>query len=355
MNFDLDEQQRALQDAVSEYLRAECPMNRALAPHEKGGADLALWRGLMELGIGGMIVPEEYGGLGLGLLDLAVVAEPVGRYAMPGPFFEHALATLAITLAGNDEQKAKWLPKLVSGELRATVALAESKGQWTADTWTLEGETQLSGSKHYVLHAEGADLIIVGLRGGALGVIAGAAAGVEITSVPSTDAGRTLSHVKFDQVSFERLAIEAGEKVVDAGLILLAADAFGGASNSVHLAVEYAKERVQFGQPIGAFQAVKHQLADMALMVEPCVGLYWYAAYMFDTSATSAHEAAALAKAHITEVYPSITRRMIEAHGGIGYTWEYGAHVWLKRALFDQAYLGMPQAHRARLATMSDW
>ncbi|MDH4565221.1 acyl-CoA dehydrogenase [Pseudomonas sp. BN414] len=355
MRFDLDEQQRAFQDAVVDYLRAECPMNRALAPHENGEPDFALWRGLMELGIGGMVVPEEYGGLGLGLLDLAVVAEPVGRYAMPGPFFEHALATLAITIAGTDEQKARWLPALVTGELRATVAFAEAKGEWTADSWSLDGDGELSGRKQYVLHAEGVDLILVGLKGGALGVVEGNAAGVELTPVPSTDAGRTLAHVAFNQVRFERLALAAGENVVDAGLILLAADAFGGASHSVHLAVEYSKEREQFGQAIGAFQAVKHQLADMALMVEPCIGLYWYAAHMFDTAPVAAHEAAALAKAHITEVYPKITRRMIEAHGGIGYTWEYGAHVWLKRALFDQAYLGMPQSHRARIATMSGW
>ncbi|VXD04379.1 Acyl-CoA dehydrogenase [Pseudomonas sp. 9AZ] len=355
MRFDLDEQQRAFQDAVVDYLRAECPMNRALAPHESAEVDFALWRGLMELGIGGMAVPEEYGGLGLGLLDLAVVAEPVGRYAMPGPFFEHALATLAITVSGTEEQKAKWLPMLVTGELRATVALAEGKGQWAADTWTLDGDQQLSGRKQYVLHAEGADLIVVGLKGGALGVVEGNAAGIELTTVPSTDAGRRLAHLQFNHVAFERLALPVGESVVDAGLILLAADAFGGASRSVQLAVEYSKEREQFGQAIGAFQAVKHQLADMALMVEPCVGLYWYAAYMFDTAPMAAHEAAALAKAHITEVYPKIARRMIEAHGGIGYTWEYGAHVWLKRALFDQAYLGMPQAHRAHIATMSGW
>ena len=233
MRFDLDEQQRAFQDAVVDYLRTECPMNRALEPHEHGHADLTLWRGLMELGIGGMVVPEEYGGLGLGLLDLAVVAEPVGRYAMPGPFFEHALATLAITIAGSDEQKAKWLPALVTGELRATVALAEAKGEWTADTWTLEGEGHLTGRKQYVLHTEGADLIVVGLKGGALAVVHGDASGIKRTVVPSTDAGRTLAHLEFNQVAMERLPLAAGQSIVDAGLILLAADAFGGASQAV--------------------------------------------------------------------------------------------------------------------------
>lgn len=355
MRFDLDEQQRAFQDAISDYLRAECPINRALEPFEDGEADLAVWCGLMELGIGGMLVPEAYGGLGLGLLDLAVVAELVGRHAVPGPFFEHALATLAIALAASPEQKEKWLPGLASGALRATVALAETKGQWLADGWTLDGE-RLFGRKQYVLHPEGADIMVVGLKGGALGVVRCSDPGIALTLLPSTDAGRQLAHVDFDGVRCERLAETLGARVVDAGLILLAADAFGGASQAVHLAVEYSKEREQFGQPIGAFQAVKHQLADMALMVEPCQGLYWFAAHQFDSaSSEDAAKAAALAKAHISEVYPKIARRMIEAHGGIGYTWEYGAHIWLKRALFDQAYLGMPQDHRVRIATLHGW
>jgi alkylation response protein AidB-like acyl-CoA dehydrogenase len=151
------------------------------------------------------------------------------------------------------------------------------------------------------------------------------------------------------------MPIASAGRIVDAGLVLLSADAFGGASESVARAVEYAKEREQFGRKIGSFQALKHQLADMALAVEPTIGLYWYAAHVFDTQPKDAPLAAALAKAHITELYPKIARKMIEAHGGIGYTWEYGAHVWLKRALFDQAYFGMPYTHRARAAQLSGW
>jgi len=363
MRFDLDEQQRAFQTAVAEYLEAECPMERALAAHEEvdgnadGGvpADLGIWQGLMQLGIGGMIVPEEHGGLGLGLLDMAVVAEPIGRYAAPGPFVEHALATLALVIAGNDEQRAMWLPALASGEKRATVALAEDKGDWSADRWTLDGAT-LTGTKHYVLHAEGADLIVVGLAGGALGLVCGDAKGLSISAVPSTDAGKRLSTLTFVDVAVEVLPVVAGARLVDAGAILLAADAFGGASACVDRAVSYAKEREQFGQPIGAFQAIKHQLADMALAVVPTVGLYWYAAHAFDTrDFIAASEAASLAKSHLGELYPPIARRMIEAHGGIGYTWEYGDHVWLKRALFDQNYLGSPRQHRLRVAELAGW
>ncbi len=356
MRFDLDEQQRAFQNAVAEYLQAECPVERALAAHDGGPTDLGIWRGLMELGIGGMLVSEEQGGLGLGLLDLAVIAEPIGRFAVPGPFLEHALATLALSIAGSDAQRMRWLPALASGELRGTVALAEGKGCWASDRWSLDGTKTLTGVKHNVLHAAGADVIIVGLANGGLGLVAGDAAGLDVEPVPSTDGGKRLGTLTMTDVVFERLSAAAGARLVDAGLVLVAADAFGGASACVDRAVSYAKEREQFGQVIGSFQAMKHQLADMALTVSPSIGLYWYAAHAFDTGAPkAASEAAALAKSHICELYPQIARAMIEAHGGIGYTWEYGDHVWLKRALFDQVYLGSPRLHRQRIAQFAGW
>jgi alkylation response protein AidB-like acyl-CoA dehydrogenase len=355
VRFDLDDEQRAFQSAISEYLHAECPLERALAPHTTHEADFEIWRGLMGLGLGGVMVPQAYGGLGLGLLDLAAATEPIGRHAVPGPFLDHALATLSIVLAGNDAQKACWLPRLADGSARGTVALAEGKGKWTADCWTLRTGTRLSGAKQHVLHARGADLIVVGLEGGQLALIEGTSSGIEMRPIPCTDAGKQLSHVAFHDVPCDPLPEPLGRRLVDAGLILLAADAFGGASKCLNLAVSYAKEREQFGRPIGSFQALKHQLAEMALMVEPTIGLYWYAAHAFDQEPDAAPQAAALAKSHITEIYPKIARRTIEAHGGIGYTWEYGIHVWLKRALFDQAYLGMPHAHRTRIADMAGW
>jgi alkylation response protein AidB-like acyl-CoA dehydrogenase len=355
MRFDLDEQQLAFQQVVTDYLEAECPIARALAPHDGGKADLELWQGLMQLGIGGIMVPETYGGLGLGLLDLAVVMEPIGRFAAPGPFLDHALGTLALALAGNESQKETWLPALSSGEKRATVAFAEAKGEWFPDQWTLEDGKTLTGQKHYVLHAEEVDLIVVGLRGGQLAIVRGDAPGLEISPVASTDAGKQLCTLSFTDTSCELLEGAAGTRLVDAGMILLAADSFGGASNAVNLAVAYAKEREQFGRPIGQFQGLKHQLADMAITIEPAVGLYWFAAHQWDNEPADASLQALLAKSLLTENYAKTTRRMIEAHGGIGYTWEYGAHIWLKRALFNQAYLGSPRALRARAASLSGW
>jgi alkylation response protein AidB-like acyl-CoA dehydrogenase len=307
----------------------------------------------MSLGIGGIIVPEGYGGLGLGLLDLAIVADSVGRHAAPGPFLDHALGTLAIVLAGDAEQRDRWLADLARGAQRATVALAEGAGCWLADDWTLDPGPTLTGNKQFVPHAEDADLFVVGCKGGRLAVVIRGAPGMTITAVPSTDAGRPLSTVSFVETPCVLLEQSAGSRLVDAGLVLLAADAFGGASHCVEAAVAYAKQREQFGRQIGTFQALRHQLADMALAVDPKIGLYWYAAHTFDHEPEAVPLAAAMAKASLTETFPRIARRAIEVHGGIGYTWEFGLHVWLKRALFDQAFLGMPQVHRARVASLS--
>lgn len=355
MNFDLNEQQKEFQQSVDAFLTAECNLQRALAPHETAVADIALWQGLMDLGLGTLIVPERWGGLGLGLLDLAVVTERIGRFVAPGPFLDHALGTLAVVLAGSETQKEQWLGPLAAGALRATVALAEGKGLWMADAWELDGTDTLSGKKFFVPHAQDADLIIIGCQGGRLAIVQKHAPGLTVTQIPSTDAGRLLYQIELDNTPVEFLPKAVGARLVDAGLILLAADAYGGAARCVEMAVEYAKLREQFGRTIGSFQALKHQLADMALSVEPCVGLYWFAAHAFDMELADATEAAALAKSHITELYPRIARSMIESHGGIGYTWEFGAHIWLKRALFDQAFLGMPQAHRQRVAVLSGW
>jgi alkylation response protein AidB-like acyl-CoA dehydrogenase len=355
MRFDLSDQQRDFQASVSEMLADACPKARALAAHDSEVADLEVWRQLMALGIGAICVPEEHGGLGLNILDLAIVAEAIGRAAAPGPFIEHSLATLAIALGGNERQKSDWLPKLAEGAARATIAFAEPGGHWAPQHWTRSVNGVYSGKKEFVLHADGSDLIVIGLADGDLAIVDGADPNLQCEPIRSTDGGKCLSHIEFKNVAADLFEKPVGERIFDAGLVLLAADAFGGASRSVEMAVEYAKEREQFGRVIGSFQAVKHQLADMTVAIEPAIGLYWYAAHAFDAESKEASSAAALAKAHITEIYPKITRAMIEAHGGIGYTWEFGAHVWLKRALFDQAYLGTPHMHRMRVADMSDW
>ena len=359
MDFDLSEEQRLLQETVASFLENECPLAsiRELYDDEVG-YDPKLWKGLAELGVAGIHLPEEFGGSELEVLDLAVVAETVGSLAAPVPLISHSLGSLAIARAGSEAQKKKWLPGLASGDLLASVAFAEEGGAWLPDQWQLPAGDKLTGSKETVAFAEQADLFVIGLAGGKLAVVEREAAGLEVQRVEGVDRTRRIGRVSFDGTPAELL--ESGDEraasfVTDVGLVLLAADAFGGASKLVSMSVEYAKSREQFGVTIGHFQALKHQLANMAVEIEPSRALYWYAAHALDQMPDEAPRMAAIAKSHITDQYQAISREAVEAHGGIGFTWEGDVQIWFKRAMFDRAFLGTPREHRDRAAVLAGW
>lgn len=311
------------------------------------------------MGVLGLHLPEDVGGAGLDMLELSVVAEAIGRHATPGPFLEHALASLAIDLGGSDAQRKRWLPRLASGELRASLAIAEDgpDGAWRPEQWSLGDGSSLTGEKRFVPHAKGADLLLVGVRGGGFGLVESAAPGLTTERVEGLDRTRRLDSVGFEDTPCDPLprGHEVASRVLDAGLVLLAADAHGGGMACVAASVEYAKTREQFGVKIGSFQALKHQLADMAVEIHPTRGLVWYAAHAFDHLPEEAAAAAANAKAHLTDRFVDVARRTVEAHGGIGYTWECDVQFWLKRSLFDWAMLGDPHLHRRRVADLLDW
>jgi alkylation response protein AidB-like acyl-CoA dehydrogenase len=357
MNFGLSEEQQMLQETVRGFVENECPLPRLRELFDaESGFDEALWRGLVEMGIAGLLIPEAYGGAGMELLDLALVAEVLGAGAVPSPFLGHALATLAITLGGSEAQKQKWLPELADGRRLATVALGEPQQHWDPSEWQAQvTDGALAGAKSYVTSADVADFIVVGVAGGALALVARDATGVKIEPVAGVDRTRRSAHIRFEAAPAELLAEPVAERVRDAGLNLLAADAFGGAWRLVEMSVAYAKEREQFGRKIAEFQAVKHQLADMAIEVEPARALFWYAAHAFDHIPAAAEHAAAMAKAHLTDRFVQVSRDAVEIFGGIGLTWECEVHMWLKRALFDRSYLGLPGRHRERCARLSGW
>jgi alkylation response protein AidB-like acyl-CoA dehydrogenase len=354
MDFGISEEQALLQATVADFLAKECPISRVreLFDADADAAhDPALWKGLCELGLAGILVPERFGGAGLGLVDLALAAEALGRGATPGPFLGHALATLAVLEGGSDAQKERWLPRLASGEALGSVALGEPGGRWEPESWTaaLAGG-RISGTKSFALGASAADLVVVGAAGGELVLVEPAAAGVEIEPIDGLDRTRRADALRLADAPCERLAdgARAATRVRDAGLALLAADAFGGASRLVELSVEYAKARVQFGVPIAQFQAVKHKLADMAVEIEPARGLYWWAAHAFDALPDEQERACAIAKAHLTDRFAAVARDAVEIHGGIGFTWECDVQFWFKRAVFDRQFLGEPAHHRER-------
>jgi len=274
------------------------------------------------------------------------------------PFLSHSLASLAISLAGNADQKSRWLPGLASGETLGTVALVEEGGGWMPDDWTLSAGPTISGAKEIVEFGEHADLFVVGLAGGTFGVVDRNAVGVEIQRIESADRTRRVARISFDNTPIELLeegGTEVAARVRDVGLVLVSADAFGGASRLVDMSVEHAKNREQFGVTIGHFQGLKHQLANMAVEIEPTRALYWYAAHALDHVPEESARTAAIAKSHITERFQQVARDATEAHGGIGYTWEGDTQIFFKRAMFDRVFLGTPRVHQDRAADLAGW
>lgn len=314
-----------------------------------------LWKGLVEMGVAGLVVPEEHGGAGLELLELALVSEALGRGAVPVPFLGHALACLAVTHAGSPAQQKKWLPRLATGDLRGSVALGEAEGAWLPTDWTatLAGG-KLNGQKALVPEAEGAGLFVVGVAGGGLALVE-AAPQLKIAPAATLDRGRPLASIAFERAEAEPLDGAFASRLIDAGSVLLAADAFGAAHQLIRDTAAYVMTRQQFGQPLAQFQAMKHQLANMALDIDPARGLWWYAAHAFDHAQEAAPRAAALAKAHITDRAQQVARDAVEAHGGIGFTWESDVQIWFKRVMFDRLWLGAPELHRERFAGIEGW
>jgi len=356
MNFALSEEQELLQSTVRDFVAKECPPQTVHAVFDGAREAVpALWNGLAQIGVAGLVVPESHGGAGLELLELALVAEELGRGAAPVPFLGHALASLALARGASAAQQAAWLPRLAAGAARATVALAEDGARWLPEQWGVElANGRVRGRKQFVPEAEAAQLFVVGCRGGALALVE-AGAGVRVTPETTLDRGRPLATVEFADAPAQLLAAGDPARLVDAGCVLLAADAFGAAHHLVRATTAYLQTRQQFGQPLAQFQALKHQLANMALEIDPTRGLWWYAAHAFDHAPAEAPRAAALAKAHVTERAQQVARDAVEAHGGIGFTWECDVQLWFKRVMFDRLWLGAPELHRERFAALEGW
>lgn len=356
MRFHPDSDQTAIQDAVFGAVQDALPRDKLMA-YLDADADLEpdSWRALMELGLAGMMLSEEAGGSGLGLFEAALCAEALGRSAAPGPMMGQMLAAYALSQTANTAAREAFLQNVACGSVVAGLAFG---GNGLAESWDVLHEAgRATGQVRFVASASSAGLFLVGLKGGGLALVE-AGEGVAVAPVRSTDRTRKCASVTFRDAPVQIL-FEGGDfavqRVIDAALVLIAADALGGAQHCVDLSVAYAQERQQFGQPIAKFQALKHQLANMAMNVEPARALLWYAAYAWDRDLPDASRAAAMAKAHICDRFAEVARDAIAAHGGIGYTWEYGLNIWFRRSVFDKAYLGSPSVHRSRAAGMASW
>jgi alkylation response protein AidB-like acyl-CoA dehydrogenase len=359
VDFGLSEEQQMLQDTIRGFIEQESPIARVRELYDLDSAwDAGVWKGLVEMGLTGLQTPEEHGGVGLEALELALVSEVMGEAALPGPFLPHSLASLAIALGGSDEQKAKWLPQLAAGDVIATLAVAESGSAWDPEEWkTAVKGGGLHGEKQLVPDARVAQLVVVTTKDGGLAVVEREAPGVALEAFDSLDRTRRFDTLHFDGAACELLpnGAAAWPRVRDAGLITLSADAFGAANALIQATVDYLTTREQFGTPLVQFQGIKHQLANLVLVLEPARALYWYAAHAFDHAPDEAERAAAMAKQHITDRAMDVARECVELFGGIGFTWECDVHLWYKRIVFDRNWLGGPDLHRERAADLAGW
>ena len=367
MDFGLSEEQRQLKDSARAFLGGECPtstLRKIMASED--GYPRELYAEVAKLGWSGLIVPEEFGGAGLGMLDMAMILEEGGYAAMPGPFlFSSVLAASALKLGGSKELNSKWLAPLAEGKAIGTVAVVESAGSIeTVDIATVASKHdsgwRLSGAKMFVPYANVADFVVVAARNDAgeifLYVVDTKSPGVTVRSLKNLDLTRRVSSVELKNVPAELLSggggVDLFAKLIDVAAVAIAADSLGGTERALEMAVEYSKIREQFGKPIGSFQALKHAAAEIVADLEPARALVWYAAH--GAGENSSREAS-MAKARLCDIYSRGTDRAVLMHGGIGFTWEHDMHLWFKRARFNESYFGSPGYHRERVAVLGGY
>ncbi|HEY7139530.1 MAG TPA: acyl-CoA dehydrogenase family protein [Methylomirabilota bacterium] len=334
---------------------------RALWDDPRGERD-DLWKEMARLGWLGLALPEAHGGSALGMVETAIVLEELGRVAGPGPYLETVVAAYAIEAAGTAAQQARWLPAIAGGGARATVALLDADLDWRPEATATRAEpgvagVRLSGVKQWVPWGHVADFLLVPARepqGVSLFLVEGGAPGLDVSPVATLDPGMRWSTVRLDGVTADSSARlgRRGEAagILDAllrrGAVGAAATMLGAARRCLDMSVEYAKVREQFGQPIGSFQAIRHRLAEMLLEVENAHSATYYAAWALDADAEDAALAASVAKAYVSEAARKACGEAIQVHGGIGFTWEYDLHLYVKRAKTLEASWGDADYHR---------
>ncbi|MFN7994433.1 MAG: acyl-CoA dehydrogenase family protein [Bryobacteraceae bacterium] len=370
MQFGLTETQQVLKSSAREFFSTECPWGEVRRLMNTGTAyDATLWQKMAQQGWTGIIFPEEYGGLGLGMVDMAVALEEMGRALLPGPYFSTVLlAGAAIESAGNAAQKKRYLSRISMGEARATVALLENKPRWEPEAvqvrarLTLNG-WELDGRKLFVTDAGSADfLVCVARRDGDLGlyIVPRGARGLTIELIPSIDDTRKLYRVDFESVEVAEpdfLAIgnsaeEALRRTLAIAAAGLTAEMVGGMQRVMEITVEYAKARKQFSKPVGQFQAVQHLCADMLLLTESSRSAAYYAAWALQQHAPAAAVAVSVAKSYASDAYREVGNRGIQVHGGMGFTWENHVHLYYKRAKASEVMFGDAAYHREQIARL---
>ncbi len=376
MDIGFTEEQELLRETARKFLDSECNsrfVRERMATPEAVTDEL--WKKLAEQGWLGIVYPEEVGGSGLGLVDLVVLMEEMGRRVMPGPFLSTVLLGGAtIAEAGASAQRREWLPRIVAGDVKAALAWTEPGLRWDAAGVTLParetaGGFTLSGTKLFVEDAHLADILVVAARthdgstmedGVSLFLVPKKTPGLTVTPIPTIDETRKLCEVRLDNVALQPSAL-LGEKhegwaplarVVARATVALCGEMCGGAQQVLDMTVEYAKLRVAFGKPIGSYQGVKHQAADMLVAIENAKSLTYYAAWAVDQATEEAPLAVSMAKAAVSDMARKVAGTGIQLHGGIGMTWEHDLQLYFKRAKASEVAFGDATWHRERVARL---
>ena len=376
MDFGFSQEQEMLRATARKFLENECTSTFVRARmDEPAGVTDDFWAKLAEQGWLGLVFPEEYGGSGLGFVDLTVLMEEMGRCVMPGPFFSTVLlGGLTILEAGSPAQRKEWLPKLAAGQAKATLALTEPNARWDAAGVTAtakegKGGFALSGTKLFVPDAHLADVIVVVARtaeaktpedGVSLFLVPKGVKGLEVKLLPTMDQTRKLCEVTLKDAAVPAGALLGGKggawsalaRVIQRATIALCGEMCGGAQRVLDMTTEYAKIRVAFGKPIGTYQGVKHKAADMLVDVENAKSLTYYAAWAADENSPETALATSMAKAYVSDAYRKVSAAGIQLHGGIGFTWEHDLHLYFKRAKASEFTFGDATHHRERVAQL---
>jgi alkylation response protein AidB-like acyl-CoA dehydrogenase len=376
MDIKLNEQQIEISRQARRFCENETPIEahvRAMFEDERGFTD-EVWGKMAEMGWLGMCIPEDFDGLGMELTDLCVVQEEFGRSVVPGPFFSTVmLFGEALIAAGSDEQKRDLLPKMAAGELLGTLALYETEGGADPGYIQMEAKAKnngyvLNGSKAFVLDAHVADCMVVPARttsgdnpsnGVTLFLVDPKTEGLFIEPLPTMDGTRKLAMVSFSDVRATGLLgrIDQGWgpllKALQRASVGLCAESLGGAQKAMEMAIEYAKERIQFDQPIASYQSIKHYCSQMYIEVESARSVLYWAAWAQDhTDDAEAALAASTAKSYLSDVYRNTAATAIQILGGTGFAWEHDIHLYIKRSKANEIFLGDPAWHRERIMTI---
>jgi alkylation response protein AidB-like acyl-CoA dehydrogenase len=363
MYFDLTDEQQAIRSTAREFLAARYRSERIRALADTAdGFEQSDWEEMAELGWPGLALPEEWGGQGLGIVDLAVLFEEMGYALAPSPLLSTTVAGLALAANGTDEQRESWLPRLASGEARGTVALFDAGTSAAIGSFEMEAQADgdgilLGGEKVLVMDAASADFFLVATADGRRHLVEADAEGVRAEPESSIDPTRRLYTLHLDGVHIgPEATLNGGQEdylpVLWRACVAIAAESTGVAQRAMEMAVDYAKDREQFGRPIGAYQAVSHRCAQMLLETENSRSAVYGAAWAAATEPESLPLAASIAKAYASDAGWRVPDASIQVHGGIGFTWEHDLHFFLKRGKANAASFGDARWHRDRVADL---